>query len=196
MGWKSIKAASKAITKEWNEAERNRPRPEDQLYDLRLNAGLDLDPDTIRRLAEFEGEFRRCERAKTNLWRIHCKATWFKLGDAPNPHFVNLLQAKRIRERIKILTTLEGGVTEDEDKILGLVFDHYWNLYTWDCEVEGHIPLRDEILSLIDTKFSEEDNQLLKEVLDVDEIQRVVFAFPKGKSHGGGGVTYDFLQET
>lgn len=46
-----------------------------------------------------------------------------KLGDAPNQYFFRLVQAKRIRETIKILTTPDGGSTEDEGEILNLIFD-------------------------------------------------------------------------
>lgn len=60
--------------------------------------------------------------------------------------------------------------------------------------MDHYIEQRDEVLSLIDKKFSEEDNWDLKAISD--EIIRVAFGFPSGKSPGGDDVTYDFLQKS
>lgn len=75
------------------------------------------------------------------MWRIRCKTTWFKLGDAPNQYFLKLLQEKIIRETIKVLSILGGGVIEDEEEILRLVFLHCRNLYSKDFQVDCHLPL-------------------------------------------------------
>lgn len=111
------------------------------------------------------------------------------MGDAPKPYFFKLLYAKRIRETIKILTTLDGRSVENEDEILHEVYDHYHRLYTKDNEVDFYQLMRDKVLSLIDAKFTDEDNVMLKVVLDDDEIQRIVFSFPWEKSPGGDSVT-------
>lgn len=39
-----------------------------------------------------------------------------------------------------------------------------------------------------------EDNLSLKALPTLEEIQKIFLGFPKGKSPGGDGVTYDFLQ--
>lgn len=55
------------------------------------------------------------------------------------------------------------------------------------------IVLRTKILSLIDKFFSDEENQILRAVPQEEEINRIVFAFPRGKSPGGDGVTYEIV---
>lgn len=118
-----------------------------------------------------------------------------KLGEARSPCLFKLLYAKRIRETIKVLRTQVGEIIEDEEAILYEVYNHCRNLYAKDSLVESFQSLRDEVLALLDMQFSEEDNIELKVVLEDDKIQRVVFGFPKEKSPGGDGVTYDLLQE-
>lgn len=108
--------------------------------------------------------------------------------------FFKLVQAKRIRESICILKTTDGKITKDEDEILRGVFNHRRSLYSKDHQVDIYREQRDEVLSLIDKRFFDEDNQELKAVPNKYEITRVVFSFPTSKSSGGDGVTYNFLQ--
>lgn len=106
------------------------------------------------------------------------------------------MYAKRIREKIKILTILDGRSLENEDEILREVYDHYRRLYIKNTQVDFYQPLRDEILSLINMKFTKEYNEALRELPKDEEIQRIVFGFPWGKSPRGDGVNYEFLQES
>lgn len=57
------------------------------------------------------------------------------------------------------MSTPDGGVIEDEEKILRCVHDYCRTLYSKDSQVEQHIPLRDEVLLLLDMIFFEEDNR-------------------------------------
>lgn len=53
--------------------------------------------------------------------------------------------------------------------------------------------MRATILALIDRKLMVANNQDLLCTPSPEEIERVVLNFPKGKSPGCDGVTYDFL---
>lgn len=117
-----------------------------------------------------------------------------KIGDAPSQYFFKLVQAKRIRETIKNLALPNGRITQDEFEILHGVYTHCRNLYRKDPRVERFKAVRDEALALITRKFTASDNCLLRSLPTGDEIEKVVMGFPKGKSPGGDGVTYDFLQ--
>lgn len=119
-----------------------------------------------------------------------------KIGDAPSQYFFKLMQAKRIIEAIRVLRTLDGRTTEDKEEIFGEVFNHCRSLYTKDHYVNLYKDKQDEVLSLINKKLIDEDNQELKEVPNKYEITIVVFGFPSRKSSDGDGVTYDFLQHS
>lgn len=97
---------------------------------------------------------------------------------------------------LRIFSLSEGVITDDEDEILKGIFEHCKALYTKDNQVDNFQPQTDKVLSLIDKTFLDEDNLELKEMSEVDEIQRIVFGLPKGKLPRGDGVTYKFLQET
>lgn len=131
---------------------------------------------------------------KAHLWHIRSRSTWFKIEDAPRSYFFMLVTTKRICEIIKKLVLDDGRVIEDESKILHGIYNHCRNLYRRDSRVVRFITHRDEVLSLITRNFSKEDNQVLMALPSEDDIDRIVLGFPKGKSPGGDGVTYDFFQ--
>lgn len=51
-----------------------------------------------------------------------------------------------------------------------------------------------QITKLFSARFSKADNLKLHTPPSGDEIDKTILGFPKGKSSGGDGVTYDFLQ--
>lgn len=193
LGWKSIKKEVKRIQKERDIAERARIQPEDELFELRLAASDPTTPVNQQRLRDLEMEIRRRERMNAHLWHLHSKSTWFKIGDAPNKYFFMLVTAKRIRETIKKLALADGWIMEDKNEILHGVFTHYKNLYRQHPRVARFQIMRDEVQRLITRKFPTVENSALKAILSDDEIDRIVLGFPKGKSPGGDGVTYEFL---
>lgn len=130
------------------------------------------------------------------MWRNRSRLVWLKLGDASSNYFFKLVTAKRIRESIKTLALSDGRLTEDKSEILIRVYDHYRELYKRDLNVARHADVRAEVLALIAKTFTEQDNQILRTPPDAEEIEKVVLGFPKGKSPGEDGVTYDFLQES
>lgn len=130
------------------------------------------------------------------MWRIRSRSHWEKLGDAPSTYFFQLVVVKRMREMIKVLVLPNGRVTEDEQEILQEVFRSSRTLYARDQQVALNKMVRSEILELVDKFFSAEDNEILKAIPQEEKINRVVFAFPRGKSPGEDGVIYDFVQDS
>lgn len=80
LGWKAIQNEIKRIKKTRDEVEMSRPRPEDQLYELRLEANRNLGSETeqLFHLRELESEVRRRERISVNLWRLRSRSIWLK----------------------------------------------------------------------------------------------------------------------
>lgn len=50
-------------------------------------------------------------------------------------------------------------------------------------------------MKLITKKFFAMDNRALKVLPNKEEVGKIVLGFPKGKSPGGDGITYNILQE-
>lgn len=193
LGQRSIKNTLKSTKRVRDDREKNRIRLEDQLFELRNQIGSNPNAAQVQHLVDLEGEVHRWECANATLQQIRSKSSWMKIGDSPSQYFFKLVQAKRIQESIKILSTLDGGSTKDKEEILRGVYNHCRCLYVKDHQVELYSEQRDGVLSLIDKKFVEEDNHELRAVLDEYEITRVVFGFPFGKSPRGDGITYDFF---
>lgn len=84
LGWKAIQDEVKSIIKLRDNVERGRLFLEDQLFDLRMEMGLNPGLDQINHLKELEVEVRGRERLLDHLWLICNRTMWVKLGDAPN----------------------------------------------------------------------------------------------------------------
>lgn len=127
------------------------------------------------------------------IWSRSC---WLKLGDAPSSNFFKLVQDKWAWETIKALALLDGRFNEDKGETLLGIQNFCRHLYAKDPQIERSSMVKTKILSLIDKFFNEEDNEALKAIPLEDEINRIAFAFSRGKSPGGDGVTYEFSQDT
>lgn len=161
-----------------------------------MNLDDDLKEERLWQLAELTQEMQRRERQNAILWRVRNKSKWMKLGDAPSSYFFKLMQAKCARETLKASALPEGGVIEDEQEIVQEVYHFCRDLYARDPLVAGNNIVHIEILPLIDKFFTEDDNQKSRVVPQEEEINKIVFAFPYGKSLGEVGVTYEFVQDS
>lgn len=85
---------------------------------------------------------------------------------------------------------------KDEGEFLRGIQEFCQNLYARDPQIALNLTVRNEILSLIDKFFTKKDNQVLKVILREEEINKIVFEFPKEKSPRSNGVTHELIQDS
>lgn len=84
---------------------------------------------------------------------------------------------------------------DDKNKILNIVYDHSRKLCNKDPSVIKFEGARSRVLALL-TRTLLEGNWVLRALPTAKKINKVVLGFLEGKSPGGDGITYNFLQET
>lgn len=127
-----------------------------------------------------------------NLWKIHSRSIWLKIGNALSQYFFKLVQAKRIGETMKKLMLSGIKITSDKVEIPHGVYTHCKKLYKKHPRVESFNVVRDKVLALITKKFTTENSELLRKLPSGEEIEKIIISFPSCKSPRGDGVTYDF----
>lgn len=86
-----------------------------------------------------------------------------------------------------------GTLTEDKDRILEEIFVFYSTLFRSNPEVATHVGEKEQALSLITKKITDEENRtMIEEPMD-DEIEKLVMALPTEKSPRIDGVTTKVL---
>ncbi|KAL3701396.1 hypothetical protein R1sor_019418 [Riccia sorocarpa] len=97
------------------------------------------------------------------------------------------------KENITVLRTEDGGLITEEEEILEMVQVNYSRLYNYEQEESSVIGKREEALSLIDGRLTEEQNEILRVIPDEEVIERTVRSLPKDKSPGLDGVVVEIL---
>ncbi|CAM6129539.1 unnamed protein product [Calypogeia fissa] len=164
-----------------------------QLQATRRVVATNPSQELIKQVIEIEVAGRKQEDADATAWRKRSRVRWLTLGDVLSRYFFIQMKGKQCTESIKLLELANGEIIEDGDQVLEEVGDYYTLLYRVDPAIEANNEERQEVLALIHTQVTLEENILLEAEPTEEEITAVVHNFPKEKSPSLDGITAEVL---
>ncbi|KAL3680726.1 hypothetical protein R1sor_023682 [Riccia sorocarpa] len=101
--------------------------------------------------------------------------------------------AKQAQENITVLRLEDGSTITEEEDIFKLVEENYSQLYTQDQKNDTTWANRQEALNLIDQRLTAAQNRVLRELPELELIEKTVRSLPRDKSPGLDGVVAEVL---
>ncbi|KAL3675001.1 hypothetical protein R1sor_024949 [Riccia sorocarpa] len=164
-----------------------------EVEDLRIILHDEDNEETRMRLLSKENELRKREIREAKAWRLRSKERWFREGEAPSRYFYSQLKAKFAREKITALETEDGNFISRHSEIMEEVERYYRNLYTRVQETVQIRQAREQVLQLLTSRATQEEDATLHQVPTEEEVEEVVHDLRKEKNPGFDGLVAEVL---
>ena len=126
-------------------------------------------------------------------WRLKSRSLWLKSGDQNTSHFHKQAKARLIKNRINEIKHQDGEITTNVEKIRRAANRHYKNLYSQEEEI--NIAVEEEMLKVIPTLITEQDNNLLLKRIKDSEILEAIWSLDPDKAPGPDRFTIHFFRQ-
>ncbi|KAL9672201.1 hypothetical protein QQ045_028451 [Rhodiola kirilowii] len=126
-------------------------------------------------------------RFQLGILEEKAKVSWYKDGDRNSSFFHASIKERRAQNTIKL--ELEDGSISDDGDVIGLRAAQYFNNLFGDLPASGDIQLTD----LVQKVISDDENDCLSVIPDLEEIQHNVFSMNSSSSLGPAGFTGKFF---
>ncbi|VFQ80608.1 unnamed protein product [Cuscuta campestris] len=135
-------------------------------------------------------------KLETSFWQQKSRVTWLKEGDSNTKFYHAFVKGKRSKLKITNIKDDMGLSHVDEDKIGESAVHHFTSLFS-----ENKTSDPTNILSLIPTNITEEDNLFMRKLPDLEEIKGAVWSLNEDAAGGPDGFNgrffrgcWDFIQ--
>ncbi|GJX71319.1 non-LTR retroelement reverse transcriptase-like protein [Tanacetum coccineum] len=123
------------------------------------------------------------------------KLRWVKHGDQNTKAFHTAVKLREVRNNIREISCSDGSVVSNAEGIKREAVHHFRDFMN-ERPVDFMEWYVCELKEVLDFQCTEEDKQSLIKEVNGEEIRKVVFAMPRGKSPGPDGFTIEFFKDT
>lgn len=141
--------------------------------------------DAWKRLTEIRKEFFDSEKQYEIFLKQKSRINWLSVGDKNSKYFHSTLQERR---RSNCFSTIDQNLQNSGDLVKDKGKEFFRNL----LKEEGCVNDRD-LLQVIPSPISLEDNKLMCEIPDAEEMKNVVFSMAADSAPGPDGITAVFF---
>uniref|UniRef100_A0A803NZ18 Reverse transcriptase domain-containing protein n=2 Tax=Cannabis sativa TaxID=3483 RepID=A0A803NZ18_CANSA len=138
--------------------------------------------ENVQREAEVQLEILEMEGRMDRIWRQKSRENWIRFGDANSKFFHSSTIINRRRNFINSVEVSPGVWSNERDVIGGYFNDHFLSLFESSGSTIGV-----EFEPLFVEKVTEEDNDFMGRLPEVEEIREVVFKLHPLKAPGPDG---------
>ena len=141
---------------------------------------------------ELNTRMLRDSRKEEDELRLKSRQLWLKGGDSNTSYFHKQSKAKLSFNTIKELYDINGNKVEGNEAIKKHIVQHLRNIYTDRDDMD---PIcQDELLSVISSKISDDENEeLVKPILE-QEISDAMWTLQLDRASGPDGFTIKFYR--
>ncbi len=155
-----------------------------------LERNLTIGTD-VTRYNDIKMELQRIDDIKIQGMIIRSKVQWHEEGERSTKYFLGLEKNRSVKKHARKLKLVDGKVITDPVEILNAQVRFYTNLFSSKrCESMSDY---DEFFEDIEV-LSEHDKNSCEGRINLQECERALNLFKKGKSPGNDGITSEFYQ--
>ena len=124
---------------------------------------------------------------------VRSRVQWFQEGEKPTRYFHNIEKCKGKSKTWDKIINNSGEIVTGTDDIQKVQMDYFKTLYTSQSHnIDSE--LQDKFCNVIDSRLSEESQNLLDKELNVDELYNSLRYMKNNKSPGPDGITVEFYK--
>ncbi|KAH0765178.1 hypothetical protein KY285_001049 [Solanum tuberosum] len=128
-------------------------------------------------------------KLEASILKQKTQLQWFKEGDTNSKYFHSIMRGRRRKLFIHKICTAEDAWIQGEENIAKAACDYFQNIFS------GHEDrIREEIPNYIPRMVTEEQNQTLQQMPNLEELTQVVFSMNPNSAAGSDGFGGKFYQ--
>ncbi|XP_026420299.1 uncharacterized protein LOC113316302 [Papaver somniferum] len=132
---------------------------------------------------------REWQDIEEKFWKIKSRDQYIKLGDKNTSYFHRTTKSRLRRNKIDTIQDSSGNCIENYQDIKQCFTNHFSKMATSESP-----SMNTEILNLIPTVITTEDNKNLNRIPEDSEVKVILFIMAKDKAPGPDGFPPNFLQ--
>nr|XP_009792450.1 PREDICTED: uncharacterized protein LOC104239503 [Nicotiana sylvestris] len=146
----------------------------------------DIDRENLN---ELKAQYVRHLKVEQDVLKQKTQLQWFKEGDANSRYFHSLIRGRRRKLYIHKIKNEEGEWIQGDENIGKVACEYFHELFSDNDSI-----IREDLLSIIPTMITNDDNDNLTKDQSMIELKEVVFSMNPSSAAGPDGMNGKFFE--
>jgi ribonuclease HI/exonuclease III len=166
-----------------------------KLKKLNNTTSVNERPESRIEVKKIINELRQDSHVRIQRMQSASEARYKKEGETCSRYWFNLNKTKKHREPIMALINKRGRITSKTKEMTQIASEYHRDLLKKPLWDQKRSDATNKLLNKVETKLSEEENELLKATITCSEIEEALKSAKQTKAPGFDGIPYEFWKD-